>query len=400
MAKKLKNTQYQNGMSELLVSASSARDWLVNKALPFWADNARDAQGGFCEELNQNGEPNWSAIRRLRVQARQIYAYALGFENGWTKDRSVTDHSLDFMLAKGFMPDEKQGFIALLDKDLQIYDDRRDLYDHAFYLLALAWHSRICDGFTTLALADCLIAFLDENLGADNGGWYEGLPKGDPRNVLRRQNPHMHLFEAFMVLYDASGNEKYLRRASDIFELFKTHFFDPQTAVISEYFHHDWVVAKNAKGKIIEPGHMAEWVWLLGQYEHRTGINTRKWADKLYNKLLEFKQNWLVDEMDRTGNIIRATSRLWVQTEMCKAHIAQAEFGDKYAPELAARLLSRIQKHYLQDNGTWVDVLGENGLPLIGAIPTSTFYHIICMIAEAARITGLGNIDKKVKKYG
>ena len=49
---------------------------------------------------------------------------------------------------------------------------------------------------------------MDGALGADNGGYYEGHPLGDPRNALRRQNPHMHLFESFMALYDATGHEK------------------------------------------------------------------------------------------------------------------------------------------------------------------------------------------------
>ncbi len=376
--------------------ASRAHDWLVVAALPFWADQARDEGGGFCEDLHADGHPNWQAVRRLRVQARQIYSYAMAYRMGWCKDRSVADHTLDFMLAKGFMPDARPGFIALLNPDGSVRDDRRDLYDHAFYLMALARHSQICKGHTTLALADSLIAFLDEKLAADNGGWTEGLPVNDPRNALRRQNPHMHLFEAFLTLYDASGNQKYLDRAHEIFALFKAHFFDPDTATITEFFHQNWRPAHGAKGKSVEPGHMAEWIWLLGQYEQRTGIDTNVWRQQLYTQLLKYHGPFLFDEMDKSGQALRKTSRLWVQTEMVKAHLAEAEFGDTQATERAAHWLERILDDYLCANGSWRDIMGENGLPLDGPVPTSTFYHIVCMITEAVRVSG--GLDKHEDK--
>ncbi|HHI88705.1 MAG TPA: mannose-6-phosphate isomerase [Hellea balneolensis] len=392
-------TQTQKHMSDaadLTRIAGRAHDWLVHAALPFWADQARDGEGGFCEELHADGQPNWQAVRRLRVQARQIYSYAMAYRMGWCADRSVADHTLDFMLAKGFMPDERPGFIALLNPDGSVKDDRRDLYDHAFYLMALARHSQICTGHTTLALADSLIAFLDDELAAENGGWTEGLPRDDPRNALRRQNPHMHLFEAFLTLYDASGNAKYLRRAHEIYELFQAYFFDEETATITEFFHQNWRPARGAKGQSVEPGHMAEWVWLLGQYEQRTGNSTRKPAERLYQKLLSYDGPFLFDEMDKTGRVLRRTSRLWVQTEMVKAHLAQAEFGHRKAPAIAAYWLERILDDYLRPEGCWTDVMGENGLPLHGPVPTSTFYHIVCMITEAVRVSH--SLDKPKKR--
>ena len=389
MGKRHTKTITSKTHADLYSQALSARAWAVDHALPFWAQNARDDDGGFYEELRHNCAPNKAAIRRLRVQARQIYTYSFAHELGWYDGLSAADKTLNFMLGKGFMPDGKNGFIHLLGPDYSVVDARRDLYDHAFYLLALAWHARVSGQRSSLALADSLLAFLDGALGADNGGYLEGLPLDDPRNALRRQNPHMHLLEAFMALYDASGDKKYLARADIIITLFKKHFFNRETGTVTEYFHRGWTPAHGAKGKTVEPGHAAEWVWLLGQYETRTQTDTRRYANALYSNLAQMPGLYLNDELGEDGTVRRATKRLWVQTELVKAHLTQAEFGDVTAQDKAAHMLENILRDYLKPNGTWTDSLGENGLPVYGPIPTSTFYHILCMIAEACRSAGI-----------
>lgn len=230
--------------------------------MPFWAENATDKLGGFCEELDTEKTPNWNAARRLRVQARQIYTYVLAYNLNWFNGLPVANKTLDFMMKNGFMPDKKFGFVHLLGSNLSVTDARRDLYDHAFYLLALAWHGRTTGEHSSFITADAVLDFMDRRLKSDKGGWLEGLPLNDPRNALRRQNPHMHCFEALMALFDATGSEKYLVRATEMYELFVDHFIDFKTGTITEFFEVDWTPNRGAKGKSVEPRHAAEWIWL------------------------------------------------------------------------------------------------------------------------------------------
>jgi mannose/cellobiose epimerase-like protein (N-acyl-D-glucosamine 2-epimerase family) len=44
-------------------------------------------------------------------------------------------------------------------------------------------------------------------------------------NAIRRQSPHMHLFESFIALYQATSDGKYLARCAELFDLFSAHFF-------------------------------------------------------------------------------------------------------------------------------------------------------------------------------
>jgi mannose-6-phosphate isomerase len=378
-------------------SAARARGWAIEKALPFWAETGTDELGGFCEELDVEKNPNWDAVRRLRVQARQVYTYVLAYNLNWYNGLPVANKTLDFMMNTGFMPDKKFGFVHLLNANLTISDSRRDLYDHAFYLLALAWHGRTTGDHSSFITADAVLDFMDRRLKSDKGGWLEGLPLCDPRNALRRQNPHMHCFEAFLALFDATGSGTYLDRAKEMYELFVAHFMDIKTGTITEYFDTDWTPDAGIKGQSVEPGHAAEWIWLLGQYQIRTGENTRELAAILHEKLLSGQRKYLNDEENKDGLTIRGTKRLWVQTEWVKANLAQSEFGDPESAKRASVTLDHIMRDYLREDGSWIDQLDANGRPIIGAIPTSTFYHILCMIDEACRVAGLreGEITKR-----
>ena len=126
-----------------------------------------------------------------------------------------------------------------------------------------------------------------------------------------------------------------------------------------------------------------EWVWLLGWWERLTGVSTRHYRDALYDSTLSSGREWLLDAevpTDQGWEAERETSRLWVQTEMIKAHLTQGEYGQ------AARGIEGLLEHWLEPRGTWVDQRGACGQDLATTIPTSTFYHIITLASEAERV--------------
>jgi len=57
-------------MSALSQQAKRLESWMRDAALPFW-------------DLKLDKSPDAEAIRRLRVQARQVYVYALADRLGW-----------------------------------------------------------------------------------------------------------------------------------------------------------------------------------------------------------------------------------------------------------------------------------------------------------------------------
>lgn len=360
----------------LTIEADALEQWLVERALPFWAENAVDDNGGWYEHLALDGTPN-DVIRRLRVQARQIYVYALADKQGWYDGTEIVENTFRFICEHGFEPDDAPGFIHLFNPDYSVNNPRRDLYDHAFYLLASLWAG---EKKTERNIQDFLAT-----LKSPRGGWSEGVPEKLPR----RQNPHMHMFETSLHGFDISGDERWLNRAKDIFELFETHFFDHDHHIVREFFTQDWKIVDGDLGETSEPGHAAEWIWLLWMFEQRTGIDTSDYAEKLYTTILKNGDGFLNDQEDVSGKPRRDTKRLWVQTELIKAHLAQTERGVENSRERAAKIISEFRETYLQDNGTWVDQIDACGKPIATTIPTSTFYHIACMIYEAKRVAKL-----------
>jgi len=103
----------------------------------------------------------------------------------------------------------------------EMHDDMRDTYAQAFILLSGGWRYKAFNDHAALKTAEDTLGFLNTHLKANNGGWYEALPL--PESSQRRQNPHMHLFESFLALYEITKDKTYLKLADDMFELFEKH---------------------------------------------------------------------------------------------------------------------------------------------------------------------------------
>jgi mannose/cellobiose epimerase-like protein (N-acyl-D-glucosamine 2-epimerase family) len=361
---------------------------IIQHSLPLWSGEGWDpAAGGFVERLDIEGRADRAAPRRVRVQARQIYCFAKAAQLGWyPQGKEIAIKGLEYLLAKARSPDGRSGFVHLLDPDGSVLNPLRDTYDHAFVLLALATVYQLDRDAQVGDEIKSLVAFLDSGLRSPHGGFLEGIPATLPR----RQNPQMHLFEAMIATFDATGDQVYQNRAGDLFGLFVANLYDSRRQVLGEYFEEDWARIEPAS---VEPGHQAEWVWLLKGFERITGCPAGRHRSQLLASALRYRDDatgCLFDEGDADGNIRKFTRRLWPQTEIAKAFIAQAEAGEERAAEEALKALDRLYRHYLRHPvlGGWYDQFDRDNRSLVDSIPASSFYHIVCAIAEAERVLG------------
>jgi len=364
------------------------RTLIVDHSLPLWSREGRDsAAGGFIERLDIEGRADRFAPRRVRVQARQIYCFAKAAQLGWyPQGREIATKGLEYLLAKAKSPDGRPGFVHLLDPTGAVVNSSRDTYDHAFVLLAFATVYQLSGDAQVGDEIKSLVGFLDTDLRSPHGGFLEGIPTTLPR----RQNPHMHLFEAMIATFDATGDPIYQNRAGDLFALFIANLYDPRRQVLGEYFEEDWSRIEPAS---VEPGHQAEWVWLLKGFERITGCPTARYRAQLLASAMRYRDEvtgCLFDEGDADGKIRKFTRRLWPQTEIAKAFIAQAEAGERGAADEALKALNRLYQHYLRHPvlGGWYDQFDHDSRSLVDFIPASSFYHIFCAVAEAERVLG------------
>jgi mannose/cellobiose epimerase-like protein (N-acyl-D-glucosamine 2-epimerase family) len=373
-------------MSQALrAAANRLENWIKDDALPLWLGRGLVPElGANYERLTAQGEVDLQAQARVRVQARQAFFFAVCHDRGWsTEAQAAAQGIMRFMDAHTRHPSAGGGFTHLMNAQYEVIDTKQDLYDHAFMLLANAWSYRVFKDEAYLTEADNLIAHLDARFGSAQGGWLEG----DYAYACRRQNPHMHLFEAFMALYDATGNAKYLARVGELFALFQTRFFDAEAGVLYEFFQDDWTRLPGAKGDIVEPGHMMEWVWLLDWYSRRSGRPVKHYLQVLYTRGLELgmaPSGLLYDAVAADGRVLDANKRCWGITELIKASLVQIRMGNPAAEAIAIKAVDDLFTYYLcaSTPGAYVDQRGANDEVVMDMAPASTLYHLIVAATE------------------
>lgn len=375
---------------ELLAKrAACAERWLFDAALPLWWRHGFDRESGcFHERLTLDGAPSLLP-RRVRVQARQVVVYARAGRLGWSGPwRKAVEAGVRVLLERCLRGDG--GTRHLLDLSGAPIDERRDLYDLAFVLLALGEAYTVLDAREDLLdAAEQLAAWADAHWAHAEGGYREGDITPTPP---RRQNPHMHMFEAFLSLYEACGRGAYLERANRIGNLFKEKLFNAEYGALPEYFDDAWRPLPGEEGRIVEPGHHLEWSWLLHRWHALGGERASEIAEQLRTHAeiygVDLASGCTYDEIYIDGMPRTTTSRFWPHTERIKANLSRYErTGDPAAAAAAAQAFDALAS-YLETPtlGTWRDRRTADGGFIDEPAPASSFYHAMFAMFELLRV--------------
>lgn len=369
--------------------ADAARAWLFDQALPLWWETGFDrAIGCFHERLAQDGTP-LNMARRIRVQARQTLVYARAGRMGWAGPwGEAVEAGANALLQHGLRADG--GARHLLNERGEPADDRRDLYDHAFVALGLSEAALALGKRSDLiAAANTLADWTETNWAYPAGGFHEGDITPTPP---RRQNPHMHWFEAMLALHEASGGRTPLDRATKIAELFESKFFNHRFGAVSEYFDDAWRPQADESGRIAEPGHGFEWSWLLNRWNTLGGGNLGDIAERLRvnGELYGINPSGDVyDDVHLDGHPRTITTRLWPHTERVKANVVRFERArDPNAAASAIQAFDAMMRHC--DGalpGLWRDHRSADGALIDQPALASSLYHVTMAIYELVRVS-------------
>ncbi len=355
--------------------------WLKTDALPLWASAGWDAPSRqFVERLDLAGTPLLDQPRRAMVQARQIYVYCTAHRHGWFDGGHLAVAAGDTLMDRYSDDPGLNGFSFSLARDGSVHDAKRDLYGHAFVLLALAELARYTGSDRYLQIAHRTIAFLDNNMAsAEHGGYAECVPDlGTPR----RQNPHMHLLEAILALHDVDPAGGYLHGADRLVALFETRFMCGPEPVLIEFFDEAWQPTCGSDISF-EPGHHFEWIWLLKRYEAASRRPELHLIDRLWQSATTCgvaADGTIYEEVRPNGVIIQGATRLWPYAEAAKAAVAMggnpAFHADRFAATLKQRFLDPAPR------GSWIDHYDASGQIVSPFAPASSLYHICCAASE------------------
>lgn len=381
-------TNFVMGISQDLgARAIKARDWMMDAAFPFWATRGVHPALGFHERLTMDGAPIADTASRVRLQARQTFCFAFAAHMGWQRGRALelVNHGLDALREHCRRPDGLYGKMMAYSGGLA--DDSADLYDTAFALLACSWAARIgATGAADMAFEASTAIESHLSRPAGEGGYCEMLPPPS----LRLQNPHMHLFESSLALYEATRDTSALERARRIETLLEQHFLEAGTGALREVFAPDW---GPAPGDRFEAGHQYEWVWLMAERARQDGRPVSGAAEGLYRNAMSLTgpngEVALAHGLDRT--VLDASERTWGLTEALKAHLARMEQGDGEAEARAIATFDRMWARHIDPapEGGWLDQYRPDGTPRTEDMTGATGYHIFIAIAELMRVAGV-----------
>ena len=374
-----------NAPDDVRAAAARLKHWLLDKALPIWWVRAADHTGGYFDRLGQNGEPDIGS-KRVRVQARQAHVYALAPGLGWAGPAmSASRHGLDRITAMRC----EDGLYRPTPDTVQPLDGMGLLYDQAFVLLALA-SDRAAFGDhgqegPALVLAEHLQAFAHPL-----GGFAEAPGLADPLFA----NPNMHLFESFQAWMRVSDDPRWRELAANEARLALTRMIDPARGVLDEEFGPDWTSATNPGDRVVWPGHLYEWAFLLLDWPD---ADTPARAAAM--RLIDVSERTGVDArgvtmfaLDHGLSPLDPGARLWSQTERVRACARAAAITGEAALWRATAQACGVLEAFLQvpTSGLWRDRLEVDGSFREEPAPTSSLYHIVGAIAELDRVAGAG----------
>ena len=153
------------------------------------------------------------------------------------------------------------------------------------------------------------------------GGFHHVLP-AEPG--WRLQNPHMHLLEAAVALFEVSGDARWAELARELVTLFHERFFDPESGTLAEHFDQALHRAGVMDGDLVEPGHQMEWIWLLDRADALFGDPLADRAIRALDRVRDghgvgHETGLMRDAIARDGRLLRGSSRLWPQGELLRA---------------------------------------------------------------------------------
>jgi sulfoquinovose isomerase len=257
------------------IETPSHRHWLYDHAislLDFYQHTSIDPAGGFFE-LDDVGRPRDLPERQLFITTRAVHCFALASLMGKPGAGALVDHGIEHL--NGALADRRHGGWYWAAGPEGPADAAKQHYGHAFVILAGA-SATVAGHPGGKPLLDAALEVHDERFWDDEAGAGVEEYSADWGQLAdyRGQNSNMHLTEALMAAYEATGDAQLLERANRIADRLINQLTRGNGWRLAEHYTADWEIDYDYNREdpynLFRPygsttGHWLEWARLVLQ---------------------------------------------------------------------------------------------------------------------------------------
>ncbi|MFK7858558.1 MAG: AGE family epimerase/isomerase [Granulosicoccus sp.] len=360
--------------------------------LAFYEPNVRASDGGFHQCFRDDGSVYDSGMRHLVSSTRFVFNYATAHRlYGTTHYRDWAIDGLDFLTR---VHRQNTGHYAWVMENGRVSDNRAMAYGHAFVMLAAA--SCVQAGIEQATpIIDELWDFLEAQFWEEHASAYADERDGTLAvlDAYRGQNANMHMCEALIAAFEATGQQRFLDRAIRLAERFTIDLAATNDGLIWEHYDSQWQCDMHYnidkpddlfKPWGFQPGHQVEWsklLMMLNKHAPRDIWVAR--AIELYqlamNRGWDHEHQGLVYGFAPNGEFADTHKYFWVHAEAFAAawrlyrQTGEQRYIDDY------HKLWQYSWNYLIDHqqGAWFRIRNRDGSEFdkLKSPPGKTDYH-------------------------
>lgn len=361
----------------------SHRRWLRQQAdhlFAFYQHRCLHPDGGF-HSLDADGAPlptGWPVTATptcwLFATTRFVHCFSIGHLLGIPGSERIVDAGMDFLWTRH--RDSRQGgYHWGVGAKGQLSDPSKQAYGHAFVLLAASSAKVVGHPDADRLLADITEVLQTRFWEEAHGAMAEEFQADwKPLSSYRGQNSNMHLTEACLAAFEATGDGQYLEMARRIATLLIRQITAANDWRLPEHFDENWRMLPDFDQGVFRPfgstiGHWLEWSRLLLQLwelEGRRSDWLREAANRLFRKAVE--EGWssrtggFYFAVDWQGRPVNTDRYWWTLAEGIGAasFLNQIE-DDPFYEEWYRRIWNWTNEHLIDhERGGWHPQLNDD----------------------------------------
>ncbi|HEX7801617.1 MAG TPA: AGE family epimerase/isomerase [Pseudoxanthomonas sp.] len=344
----------------------------IAKTMAFYHPRAIDLAGGFFHYFRDDGSVYDATHRHLVSSTRFVFNYAMAYrEFGDAAYLDAVKHGLRYL--RDVHRNPATGGYAWTLRDGQVEDDMNHCYGVAFVLLAYS-----CGLKAGIEEArgwmDETWALLERHFWDAEFGLYKDEADANWNfSDYRGQNANMHMCEAMLAAFEASGERRYLDRALTLADHMTRRQAAKAQGLVWEHYDTQWNIdwnynLDNPKHLFrpwgFQPGHQTEWTKLLLILDRHVDADwlvptARHLFDTAVSRSWDEARGGLYYGFAPDSSVCDDDKYFWVQAEsLAAAALLAARTGDEAYWRWYDRLWDYSWKHFVDHQyGAWYRIL-------------------------------------------